>query len=242
MAGTPAQNGNSAAGNSDFSRKAKELAREMWTAPQAHDVTMRGSGQVPNSKAGNACLARDATNWPTPSAAQDTKGAQATAEAAIEREGRGKQLSLSDRSLIFSLPAPQTAPHGNLSRHQRRIAFRLIQDVILSAPRSVSRPWCPPMRPKPSNSARETWRRQASWTRWSQKRARFWTTPRLSPLFVEWLMGWPAGHALCDCSAMEFAHWRQDMRGALSALPTASGPWIWEPPAETLPPTQLSLL
>ena len=52
---------------------------------------------------------------------------------------------------------------------------------------------------------------------------------RLNPLFVGWLMGWPIGHALCVCSATEFTHWQRHMRGALSQLPTASGPWIWRP-------------
>jgi hypothetical protein len=53
---------------------------------------------------------------------------------------------------------------------------------------------------------------------------------RLNPIFVEWLMGWPPGHALSSCSAMDFTHWQQRMRGALSALPTASAGWIWEEP------------
>jgi len=52
---------------------------------------------------------------------------------------------------------------------------------------------------------------------------------RLNPLFVGWLMGWPIGHALCVCSATEFTHWQQHMRGALSQLPMASGRWIWRP-------------
>jgi hypothetical protein len=63
---------------------------------------------------------------------------------------------------------------------------------------------------------------------------------RLNPLFVEWLMGWPPGHALCDCSETEWSRWSQDMRGALSQLPTALGPWILE--ERTNEPTeQLSL-
>lgn len=57
---------------------------------------------------------------------------------------------------------------------------------------------------------------------------------RLNPVFVEWLMGWPPGHALCGCSATEYTRWQQHMRGALSAMPTASAAWIWEPP-ETAP-------
>ena len=65
---------------------------------------------------------------------------------------------------------------------------------------------------------------------------------RLNPLFVEWLMGWPPGHALCDCSETEWHIWQQHMRIALSRLPMASGPWIWSPPAPERPkPTQGNL-
>ena len=35
--------------------------------------------------------------------------------------------------------------------------------------------------------------------------------------------------------------WQQHMRGALSALPTASGAWIWEPPVTRDIPQQLGL-
>lgn len=42
---------------------------ELFTTPQAHDVTERGSGQQPTSKAGNACLARDGKNGATPNTA-----------------------------------------------------------------------------------------------------------------------------------------------------------------------------
>ncbi len=45
-----------------------ESQSRFWTTPQAHDVTERGSGQVPTSAAGNACLARDARTWGTPQA------------------------------------------------------------------------------------------------------------------------------------------------------------------------------
>ena len=62
----------------------------------------------------------------------------------------------------------------------------------------------------------------------------WWRKRRLNPLFVEWLMGWPSGHALCACSGMEFAHWQRQMRGALLRMPMASGPWIWKPPIEAV--------
>jgi hypothetical protein len=64
---------------------------------------------------------------------------------------------------------------------------------------------------------------------------------RLNPLFVGWLMGWPIGHALCACSATEFTHWQRHMRGALSQLPMASGPWIWKPPTEAAQAEQMTL-
>jgi hypothetical protein len=64
---------------------------------------------------------------------------------------------------------------------------------------------------------------------------------RLNPIFVGWLMGCPIGYALCACSAMEFTHWQQHMRGALSALPMASGPWIWRPTDEPEGPAQMNL-
>jgi hypothetical protein len=64
---------------------------------------------------------------------------------------------------------------------------------------------------------------------------------RLNPLFVGWLMGWPIGHALCACSATEFTLWQQHMRGALSQLPMASGPWIWRPLGQAQRPAQMSL-
>lgn len=82
-----------------------------------------------------------------------------------------------------------------------------------------------------ASHGRATWRRL-----WKSRKQR-----RLNPLFTEWLMGWPSGYALCACSATGFTLWQQQMRGALSQLPTASGPWIWQPPAETRPAEQMSL-
>ena len=55
-------------------------------------------------------------------------------------------------------------------------------------------------------------------------------------------MGWPIGHALCACSAMEFTRWQQHMRRALSQLPMASGPWIWRPTDDAQRPAQMDFL
>jgi hypothetical protein len=183
----------------------------MWTTPQAHDVTQRGSGQQPTAKAGNACLARDATTWPTPSAMQDTKG-DADLGAISRRESLGKQIGLAHRSRQFSRPDQPTAPHGLMLSQLRPIWRPLRASVIAS-------------------HGRGTWRRL-----WKGRNKR-----RLNPLFVEWLMGWPSGHALCASSVTEWCSWQRLMRGALSQLPTAYGRWIWKPPAEQPRPVQFNL-
>lgn len=171
MAGTPAQNGNSAAGNSDFSRKAEELAA--------------------------------AINWPTP-ASRDHKGANGEAHLT---NGTGRLHMDQLPNFVahgFSLPDHQTRAHGKPSWRDRIAILRLLWAWIKSSyGRSVA-----------------------------MRLFRNRHTRRLNPLFVEWLMGWPPGHALCDCSETESFLWLQRMRGALSQLPTALGPWIWEPPTE----------
>ena len=181
MAGTPAQNGNSAAGNNDFSRKADILAAGVLVS-----------------------------SWPTP-AAQNVKG---SSEGSITRaDGKSRMDILHYRAEQgFSHPDPETQPHGPTLSQLRRILRPLRGSLIAS-------------------HGRATWRRL-----WNGR-----TKRRLNPIFVEWLMGWPPGHALCDCSATEFIRWQQHMRGALSQLPTASGPWIWAPPKGSPKPVQIEM-
>ena len=69
-----------------------------------------------------------------------------------------------------------------------------------------------------------------------------WASCLPNPIFVGWLMGWPIGHALCACSATEFTLWLRHMRGALSQLPMASGPWIWRPTDQAQRPAQMDFL
>lgn len=216
MAGTPAQNGNSAAGNSDFTRNAEDLAAQMWTTPQAHDVSPRGSGQVPTGKAGNACLARDAMNWPTPSALQDTKS-DADLGAIRKRVRDRRQIGLAHFVQTFTPPDQRTWTPGVPPSIWRPISRQLFRCATSRIPQKSLRLW---------------WRRGT------------WRKPKLNSWFVEWLMGWPPGHALCACSATAFIRWQQDMRGALSAMPTASAAWTWEPPmddADKSTPVQMDL-
>lgn len=173
MAGTPAQNGNSAAGNSDFSRRAEELGAKIWATPSSRD-------------------------W------KDTPG---MAVEAVNPDGsvRNRMDQLPRMAQVFSRPPQATCVAGLPSWQWRPTSRRLLRSVTSRVALVSLRRWL----------RRGAWRRR-----------------KLSVLFVEWLMGWPRGHALSSCSAMEFSRWQQRMRGALSALPTACGPWIWQPPAE----------
>jgi len=238
--------GTTATGQTPDGRKVTvglENAVKMWTTPQAHDVTMRGSGQVPTAKAGNACLARDAAMWGTPRASDAEKGgpnqsfgaggtplpAQAanwptattrdhkgSSPNSVTRKDGKSRLDMLDFAAEqgFSRPVPAITTHGPTLSQLRRIWRPLRASVMRSH--------------KPA-----TWRRLI---KGRNKR-------RLNPLFVEWLMGWPPGHALCACSATEWCLWSQHMRSALLALPTAYGPWIWTPPkdAPEQAPTQMDL-
>ena len=212
MAGTPAQNGNSAAGNNDFSRRAEELAARMWGTPRGSDGEKGG----PNMSfgAGGTPLPAQAAKWPTP-ASRDHKGENAAAHL---ENGTGR-LHLDQLPNFvahsFSRPAPETWAHGRTPLPTIRLSRRLFRSATSRMPAATLR----------RLSKRETW-----------------TKRRLNPLFVEWLMGWPPGHALCDCSATEWSLYVQRMRGALSHLPTASAAWIWEPPIETDEPMQMELI
>ena len=191
-------------------------AATSWPTPQSRDTRMGDSQesarrQRKEDQGWSQNLNDTAETWPTPSAMQDTKG-DADLGAIQRREELGKQIALAHRARAFTRPAPPTWDDG----------------VKLSQLRPI---WRPLRASLIASYGRATWRRL-----WKARNKR-----RLNPLFVEWLMGWPSGHALCACSATEFALWQRQMRGALSRLPMASGPWIWKPTAPTAALHQLSL-
>ncbi len=152
-----------------------------------------------------------AAQWPTP-AARDWKGENG-ADHLTNGTGRLHMDQLPNAVAHgFSHPDPVTPMAGPTLSQLRPIWRPLRAWVIASHGRAV-------------------WRRL-----WKGRSKR-----RLNPMFVGWLMGWPPGHALCDCSATESSRWQQHMRFALSQLPMASGPWIWKPPAPVVTETQGNL-
>ena len=199
------------AGNSDFTRKVEALA--LGIANWSTPKASDGAKGGPGQSYGSGGIP------PLPAqaaqwptpAAQNWKG---SSEASVTRtDGKSRMDILHYRAERgFTRPAPAITPHGLPSSPHAPISRPLWAFMIASHGRATSR-------------------------RILKGRAR----RRLNPLFVGWLMGWPIGHALCACSATEFIHWRQHMRGALSRQPMASGPWIWCPAEEDLRPAQMSL-
>lgn len=225
MAGTPAQNGNSAAGNNDFSRKADAL----WQTIVADDRIDRERGKI-NSR-GEPKLSGQAANWSTPRSSDGAKGgpnmsfgaggtplpAQAatwatptardvkgSSPASVTRVNGKTRMDLLDhqaeQGFRSPLPVPAISTDGPPSSTTRPISRRLFRFAMSNAPATTMRRWL----------------RKGNWRK-----------ARLNPLFVSHLMGWPIGHALSSCSGMAFTRSQRLMRGALSRLPLASGPWIW---------------
>lgn len=201
MAGTPAQNGNNEAGNSDFTRKMDEILSG-WSTPRSSDADKGGPNQ--SFGAGGIPLPAQAANWPTP-ASRDHKG-ENSSEHMTNAAGRKHMDQLPNFvTHSFSRPVPTKTTHGVPSSKTRPTSRRLLRSATSHITPAILRRWL----------RRGSWRKK-----------------RLNPNFVEWLMGWPPGHALCDCSGMEWSRYQRRMRGALSALPTASAGWIWEPRTE----------
>ena len=230
------------AGNSDFTRKAEALALFItnWSTPKATDGAKGGPGQSYGS-GGMLPLPAQAAQWQTPvaddqvdrlrgkinsrgepklsaqaiqwptPAAQNWKGS--SPDSVTRADGKSRMDILHYRAEQgFTHPDPVITPLGLRPSHHAPISRPLWASMIASHGRAVSR-------------------------KVLKARAR----RRLNPLFVGWLMGWPIGHALCACSATEFTLWQQHMRGALSQLPMASGPWIWRPVDGADGPAQMNL-
>jgi len=199
------------AGNSDFTRRAETLA--LGITNWSTPKATDGAKGGPSQSYGSVGMP------PLPAraaqwptpAAQNWKG---SSEASITRaDGKSRMDILHYRAEQgFIRPVPAITPDGRQSCPHAPISRPLWASMIASHGRVVSR-------------------------RILNARAR----RRLNPLFVGWLMGWPIGHALCACSATEFIHWQQRMRGALSHLPMASGPWIWRPTDGPEGPAQMNL-
>ena len=195
----PAGNSDFAGADLRFTRKAEELALGI-TSWSTPKASDGAKGGPGQSYGSGGTPPLPAQAAQWPTpAAQNWKGS--SPDSVTRADGKSRMDILHYRAEQgFTRPAPVTTQLGKQCFPHAPISRPLWASMIASHGRAVSR-------------------------RILKGRAR----RRLNPLFVGWLMGWPIGHALCACSATEFIHWRQRMRGALSQLPMALGPWIWRP-------------
>lgn len=219
----------------------------LWGTPRASDAEKGGPNQSFGS--GGTPLPAQAAQWPTPMSLHPGTGSYNPAGNS-DFTRKAEALSM---GIVGNWPTPASRDHKgeNSPDHLANGTGRLHMDQL---PNAVAHGFSLPVLPMPTHGpelsqlrpiwrplralliashGRHVWRRL--WTRRAKR--------RLNPLFVGWLMGWPIGHALCACSATEFTHWQQRMRGALSQLPMASGPWIWRPAdaGKAQRPTQMTL-
>ena len=230
------------AGNSDFTRKAEALALGItnWSSPKGSDGAKGGPGQSYGS-GGMPPLPAQAAQWQTPVADDQADRLRGK----INSRGEPK---LSAQAIQWPTPAAQNWKGSSPASITRADGKSRMDILHYLAEQGFTRPDAAitPLGLQPSHHApisRPLWalmiasHGRAVSRRVLKARAR----RRLNPLFVGWLMGWPIDHALCACSATEFTLWQQRMRGALSLLPMASGPWIWRPVDGPEGPAQMNL-
>lgn len=203
-----------------LARRMSGFAGSAWPTATVSTGAQTAENPTP-AQTGGTSLPGAAEVWQTPQA-QDRDGFQTpNSQIGLKKQIKGylkngrlvKRPWSTVEEHLFSRQAQATTQHGSTLSQFVQI-WRLLRASVIA------------------RHSQATWRRML---RSKSKR-------RLNPLFVEWLMGWPAGHAVCAPSETEWCRWQQRMRGALSALPTACGPWIWKPPAEEQKaPTQRSL-
>lgn len=219
----------------------------LWGTPRSSDAEKGGPNQA--FGAGGTPLPAQAAQWPTPMSLHPGTGSYNPAGNS-DFTRKAEALSM---GIVGNWPPPASRDHKgeNSADHLLNGTGRLHLDQL---PNFVAHCYTPPAPPPstsgaPSSMWRPISRRLFRWAmssvsptqrrRWLRKGS--WRKKRLNPWFVEWLQAWPKGHALCACSGTEFILWQRHMRGALSALPTASGPWIWAPPNAAQKPVQIEM-
>jgi hypothetical protein len=163
-------------------------AMTMWASPTTSEGTGAGASAT---KQGGANLRTQTALWSTPRASDAEKGGPNQAY------GAGGQ-PLPSMAAQWGSPTVADVQGGRKNRSAERSGELLLNGQAAA----VAASHCSPRAPAtPKAGAKSSDR-----------------TERLSPRFVEWLMGWPDGWSGFAFSATEWFHFKARMRSQLSAL------------------------
>ena len=218
MAGSPAQIGNSAAGDSDFSRKAMELAEGMlanWPTLQARDHFPDYVAAKKAEGHGMRNLNDEAADWRSPTDISKRGGSQPPAK----RIAGDHTVNLEDQAEHWppaqTWPAPAARDHkGSSEASTIRQDGKVRSDMLDYAAEQFFQPpsSLPPSFPDPAIAAGALCSTDSPNT--NQPSAR----RKLNPIFVEALMRWPTGLSGFERQETALTRWGQLMPSYLSAL------------------------
>jgi len=196
-----------------------------WVTPTRHDGL---SGPVdPNSR--GSCLQRNAAEWPTPTVPNGGRGVPlgATQKGATIRDG-GRKVQKMLHHTAEAWPTPTAQEGGDGHDPTGKLAHPMLAKKARE---------CPTPTVKGDHNAKgasaqsgdglstaakmfpSSHQVQEPSTTGDASSPSMTDSPRLSPRFVSWLMGWPpTAPDGSPCSETEWSRWRRGMRSALSRL------------------------
>lgn len=223
MAGAAGTEDYNAAGNSDFSRKAMDLANamlEQWAAPR----TITGGGESAERKkelgrmeSGGGDLQSQAQQWSAPRATDGEKGGPNMSFGAggIPLPAQAVTAAETYESQTWPAPAPASRDHkGSSATSLIRQDGKIRSDMLDYAAEQFFHPPSSPDQPIAGGSMSSTDSPNSN-----QPSAR----RKLNPMFVEALMRWPTGLSGFERQEMAWTRWWHVQRSYLSALYSGSG-------------------
>jgi hypothetical protein len=230
------------AGNSDFTRKAEALALGIsnWSTPKATDGAKGGPGQSYGS-GGAPTLTAQAAQWQTP-----------VADDQVDRlcgkiNSRGEP-KLSAQAIQWPTPAAQNWKSGSPASVTRADGKSQMDILHLPGGTGLHPPgpgehsaWAAVLAACPDLAPTVGFNDCLAWVGRLAANPEVQGTTAAQSALRRMADGLAHRSRALRVLGNGVHHWQQHMRGALSALPMASGSWIWRPTVGPEGPAQMNL-